>query len=46
MGGGGGGGGGGVVGEGMFHDGADGPWGMEREILGLYRSETVDLRGL
>ena len=33
--GGGGGGGGGVVGEGMFHEGAGGPWGMEREIIGL-----------
>ena len=32
---GGGGGGGGVVGEGMFHEGAGGPWGMEREIIGL-----------
>ena len=30
-----GGGGGGVVGEGMFHEGAGGPWGMEREIIGL-----------
>ena len=29
------GGGGGVVGEGMFHDGAGGPWGIEREIIGL-----------
>ena len=43
---GGGGGWGGVVGEGMFHEGAGGPWGMEREIIGLYGSETVDLRGL
>ena len=34
-GGGGGGGGGGVVGKGMFHEGAGGPWGMEREIIGL-----------
>ena len=31
----GGGGGGCVVGEGMFHEGAGGPWGMEREIIGL-----------
>ena len=30
-----GGGGGGVVGEGMFHEGAGGPCGMEREIIGL-----------
>ena len=30
-----GGGGGGMVGEGMFHEGAGGPWGMEREIIGL-----------
>ena len=29
------GGGGGVVGEGMFHEGAGGPWGMELEIIGL-----------
>ena len=29
------GGGPGVVGEGMFHEGAGGPWGMEREIIGL-----------
>ena len=28
-------GGGGLVGEGMFHEGAGGPWGMEREIIGL-----------
>ena len=28
-------GGGGGVGEGMFHEGATGPWGMEREIIGL-----------
>ena len=28
-------GGGGVVGEGMFHEGAGGPWGMERERIGL-----------
>ena len=27
--------GGGVVGEGMFHEGAGGPCGMEREIIGL-----------
>ena len=31
----GGGGGGVVVGEGMFHEGAGGSWGMEREIIGL-----------
>ena len=30
-----GGGGGGVVGEGMFHEGAGGSWGREREIIGL-----------
>ena len=29
------GGGGVVVGEGMFHEGAGRPWGMEREIIGL-----------
>ena len=28
-------GGGGGVGEGIFHEGAGGPWGMEREIIGL-----------
>ena len=28
-------GGGAGVGKGMFHDGAGGPWGMEREIIGL-----------
>ena len=32
---GGGGGGGGVVGEGIFHEGAGGPWGMKQEIIGL-----------
>ena len=32
---GGGGGGGGWVGEGNFHEGAGGPWGMELEIIGL-----------
>ena len=31
----GGGGGGGGVGEGFFHKGAGGPWGMEREIIRL-----------
>ena len=31
----GGGGGGGVVAEGIFHEGAGGPWGMKREIIGL-----------
>ena len=30
----------------MFHEALGGLWDMEREIIGLQRSETMDLRGL
>ena len=30
----------------MFHEALGGLWGMEREIIGLQRSETMDLRRL
>ena len=30
----------------MFHEALRGPWGMEREIISLQRSYTMDLRGL